>query len=185
MDVLIIILLIIIIIILLFSDKFCGDSINEHLDATLSNEAIKNIASVYNTDMLTVSGLTITGNKFNLLPKGIVVAYSGSPVPVGWLMCDGQNGTPDLRSRFIFGAGWGTALNSTGGSATHTLTIDEMPSHNHIGPKVRGLDKVAGGSGIDDSTGYVGYGAYTSSTGGSKPHNNMPPFYALYYIMKS
>ncbi len=47
-------------------------------------------------------------------------------------MCDGNNGTPDLRNRFITGAGSGYAVGATGGEATHTLTINEMPSHTHI-----------------------------------------------------
>lgn len=52
-------------------------------------------------------------------------------IPTGWLLCNGQNNTPDLRDRFIVGAGSSYAVGSTGGEATHTLTVDEMPSHNH------------------------------------------------------
>ena len=52
-------------------------------------------------------------------------------IPTGWVLCNGQNNTPDLRDRFIVGAGNGYAVGSTGGEATHTLTVNEMPSHNH------------------------------------------------------
>lgn len=52
-------------------------------------------------------------------------------IPTGWILCDGTNNTPDLRDRFIVGAGNGYAVGSTGGEATHTLTVAEMPSHNH------------------------------------------------------
>lgn len=70
----------------------------------------------------------------NGIPKGGIIMWSGAvnQVPEGWALCDGAKGTPDLRDRFIVGAGSAYAVGATGGEATHTLTIGEMPSHTHI-----------------------------------------------------
>ncbi len=56
---------------------------------------------------------------------------SSSNIPSGWLLCNGSNGTPDLRDRFIVGAGSSYGVGNIGGEATHALTTAEMPSHNH------------------------------------------------------
>jgi microcystin-dependent protein len=132
----------------------------------------------------------------NGLVKGMIIMWYGeeSAIPDGWALCDGQvhNGvqTPDLRDRFIVGAGSSYNLNDTGGESTHTLTIAEMPSHSH-----RFWRKNNGGAyGDGEGTNYSGQsGQYSDewvgvktieNTGGSQPHNNMPPYYALYYIMR-
>lgn len=52
-------------------------------------------------------------------------------IPFGWLLCDGSNGTPDLRDRFIVGAGNTYGVGTTGGEASHVLSVAEMPGHNH------------------------------------------------------
>lgn len=85
-----------------------------------------------------------------------------------------------LEDRFLLGAGSTYAVNSQGGEATHTLTVQEMPSHTH---SVRGKSIAAGsGSGTafrlePDKTGWVGA---TTSNGSNQPHNNMPPYLAVY-----
>lgn len=56
---------------------------------------------------------------------------ASTSIPTGWLLCNGSNNTPDLRNRFIVGAGDSYSVGATGGEATHTLTVAEMPSHNH------------------------------------------------------
>lgn len=56
---------------------------------------------------------------------------ASNAIPSGWWLCDGNNGTPDLRNRFIVGAGSSYGVGNTGGSDTVTLSSNQMPSHNH------------------------------------------------------
>ena len=56
---------------------------------------------------------------------------AANAIPTGWLLCDGSNGTPDLRNRFIVGAGSSYSVGNTGGSDSVTLTTAQIPSHNH------------------------------------------------------
>lgn len=67
------------------------------------------------------------------IPAGVIVMWSGNTanIPSGWALCDGQNGTPDLRDRFILGIAQGEQPGGTGGSHQKTLTVDHMPNHRH------------------------------------------------------
>lgn len=73
------------------------------------------------------------------IPSGIIVMWSGVSAPSGWNLCDGTNGTPDLRNRFVVSAGTTYPLGSTGGTTTttaagsHTHTEAAAGSHNHTG----------------------------------------------------
>ncbi|MFA6281748.1 MAG: hypothetical protein WCY05_04525 [Candidatus Omnitrophota bacterium] len=118
----------------------------------------------------------------NGVPTGVILMWSGAVanIPAGWALCNGANGTPDLRNRFVVGAGSSYAVAASGGEATHALTIAEMPAHTH-GMKYS-TPSSNGGGGFDDASG-SGY-KYTESVGGSQSHNNLPPYYALCYIMK-
>ena len=67
------------------------------------------------------------------VPSGFIGLWSGSAasIPSGWLLCNGTSGTPDLRDRFVVGAGSTYAVGATGGAATITLSTSDIPSHTH------------------------------------------------------
>lgn len=200
------------------------------------------------TDSLTVQQVAdylLAAVRFQI-PSGIITMWSGSTanIPAGWFLCNGQNGTPDLRDRFVLGAGNSFAVGATGGSrdatlvqhthtfsagtsenGTHSHTVNDPthahgvydPGHTHA--NVLPASPMFGGYGIyheadinDASptdgntafalTGVQIYGAYTgisingvgnhnhnvtgttSQSGSSATNANMPPYYALAYIMK-
>ena len=134
-------------------------------------------------------GGSLTG--FGIAPVRSIILWSGSAsdIPSGWALCNGQNGTPDLRNRFVVGAGGEYNVGDKGGEKMHQLTKDEMPSHNHS-YQFKGAD--LNGSWDNDNYFYDasnhydknGNTKYTDSVGGDQPHENRPPFYALCYIMR-
>jgi hypothetical protein len=67
------------------------------------------------------------------VPIGCILMWSGTltTIPTYWQLCDGTNGTPNLKDRFIVGAGDGYNAGDTGGSVSKTLTTDHLPYHNH------------------------------------------------------
>ena len=123
------------------------------------------------------------------VPSGVIALWSGATnaIPSGWVICNGSNSTPDLRDRFVVGAGSSYAVGATGGSTTtgaHTLTIAQMPAHTHS------YTHKTGGPNGDDNAHQIGVltNATTGSTGGGGSHthaNSLPPYYALAYIMKT
>ncbi len=130
---------------------------------------------------------------YGTVPIGTIVMWSGGTVPDGWALCNGQtvNGvtTPDLRNRFIVGAGDEYSIGNAGGEKTHKLTISEMPSHRHK-YKFKGADLVASWKDnnlfFNQSEHYSGNNneKYTEYEGGNQAHENRPPYYALSYIMR-
>ena len=122
----------------------------------------------------------------SVIPSGVIVMWSGSiaTIPTGWLLCDGTNGTPNLRDKFIVGAGSAYAVAATGGEATHQLTVAEMPSHTH---PITSTGNNDGGTQYPQSSVNISSmnTQYTDARGGDAAHNNLPPYYALAYIMKS
>lgn len=141
------------------------------------------------------------------LPAGMILLWSGAigSIPTGYYLCDGNNGTPDLRNRFIVGAGNTYSVNQTGGSAdaivvshTHTATSTSTvtdPGHNHTVSASSGPPYNAGGNAVfgpatnTTSTATTGVTVATATTnataGTSGTGANLPPYYALAYIMKS
>lgn len=135
------------------------------------------------------------------LPKGSIIPWFGklADIPAGYALCDGTNGTPDLRDRFIVGAGKSYKLSDIGGENTHILTVEEMPKHDHQ-TSYRfdefGFDVGDGNASnsksvknricLGDNAPYNGYvwPAITGSSGNDQAHENRPPYYALYYIMQ-
>ncbi len=141
-------------------------------------------------------------------PSGGIIIWSGSvaSIPSGWYLCNGSNGTPDLRDRFVVGAGSTYAVADTGGSAnaivvshshTATSTVTD-PGHTHLIPNTRagspngGAIYIAGGQSGPANTDNTGsnttgitVSTTTASAGSSGTNANLPPYYALAYIMKA
>ena len=175
-------------------------SVSGTLSATaISSGSLTNSGSL-STNMLTSSGnisagsLNVAGFSTNaLVPSGVVVMWSGSvaSVPSGWRLCDGVGGTPDLRDRFIVGAGNSYNPGNIGGANTVTLSVNEIPSHTHDVLGQTGGDnndnnntsRFAGGDKGPTESAFFFTGV-TQSKGGDQPHENRPPYYALAYIMK-
>lgn len=131
----------------------------------------------------------------SLLPSGVIVMWHGTVAPAGWALCDGGNGTPDLRGRFVLGSGKGADLTQrnwrdTAGEEVHVLTQGEMPSHNH-NYWVGTVGFAASWNSSAEATRAPNQGRNNASqiqvmaqAGSDAAHNNMPPFYVLAYIMK-
>lgn len=158
------------------------------LDETQKNADVVYVVQKPGDPTPTPSGPSIS------IPVGLICIWSGSEVPDGWALCDGTNDTPDLRGRFVLGESNDRVVGETGGSEEVTLTIEQMPTHNHaeyipidgvdtalrrtISPNnskaTIGSSYIVGGSGVSVNTG---------KTGSSESHPNMPPYYVLAYIM--
>ena len=141
-------------------------------------------------------------------PTGGIILWSGSvaSIPSGWALCNGSNGTPDLRNRFVVGAGSTYAVDATGGSAdaivvshTHTATSSVTdPGHTHTPPSGTFITKESSGATINQPDGPflkqvaatasattgITVGTTITSTGSSGTNANLPPYYALAYIIK-
>ena len=121
-------------------------------------------------------------------PAGCIVLWSGaaSNIPDGWYLCDGQHGTPDLRDRFVIGAGNAYTPGATGGNAQVTLTREQIPAHTHTYSKTSGSTSSYGMS--NGGTSVIKSVSSTSTDSGSagsgSPVDILPPYYALSYIMK-
>jgi hypothetical protein len=140
----------------------------------------------------------------NSVPQGAILLWSGSvgTIPNGWLLCDGNGGTPDLRNRFVVGATSTYAVGATGGSAdaivvshTHTATsVVTDNGHSHGIPSIGYAPTYGWGEMINNAsnaqqslTATTGITVATtnSTTGSSGTNANLPPYYALCYIMKT
>jgi hypothetical protein len=151
--------------------------------------------------VLLSAGGSTTPTWGNTFVAGMIMLWSGSSasIPSGWLLCDGSSSTPDLRNRFVVGATSTYAVGATGGSAdaivvshTHTATVTD-PTHTHTVSTVSAQFGVAGGGNnigvggatITTNAASTGITVANSTAGSSGTNANLPPYYALCYIMKS
>ena len=124
---------------------------------------------------------------------GMIILWSGAAdaIPSGFVLCDGNNNTPNLSGRFVVGYDASNGdydVNDTGGAENVTLSIAQIPNHKHT----TSFDghKFFPGDG-STSVSYGGAGGYPATvfsmdnTGGGQSHENRPPYYALCYIMKT
>lgn len=104
----------------------------------------------------------------NNLPSGIIAMWSGASdnIPTGWLLCDGTNNTPDLRNRFIVGAGSSYSIGNTGGSDSVTLTTEQLPSHTHA----HSLSAASAGAHTHSHSLSVSLSGLSCSSSGSHTH---------------
>ena len=161
------------------------------------------------------SGQVLVSQGDGVIPKwgdafvtGMIMLWSGATdaVPAGWSLCDGTGSTPDLRDRFVVGAGNSYDVNATGGSKdaiavshTHTGSTNATGNHSHTLPHYL-VQAVAGTGDIDrdneyqqwkalsgqktNTTGNHSHTVSINSAGSSGANANLPPYYALAYIMK-
>lgn len=154
-----------------------------------------------------VTASTFFGN--GTIPIGGIIMWSGTiaNIPTGWALCNGSNGTPDLRNRFIVAAGTDTAnvwgfnattgaqtftssqtsvgVNSTGGRIAHQLTIAELAAHTHTYSDRTNEGTGGGTGGGGANTGTTTLNKNTGSNGSDNYHENRPPYYALAFIMRT
>jgi microcystin-dependent protein len=148
------------------------------------------------------------------IPSNIIIIWSGTiqNIPDGWYLCDGTNNTPNLRDRFVVGAGSSYNLNATGGSKdaivpahSHSfVSINSGGNHSHTINRFSGNQNGSyfnvGGVGGANRHSYAFGGNATLDSRTIPSHNhsggtvnlsgvdgtdkNLPPYYALAYIMK-
>ena len=131
------------------------------------------------------------------VPIGTIVMWSGSPneIPNGWRLCDGDNTDqerigleiPNLSGQFVVGYNPNDndfdKIGSIGGEKSVTLNIDEIPNHSH---EISSIKSKYSSASQTESLELLESGSksfLTSTTGGGKSHNNLPPYMVLAYII--
>ena len=154
---------------------------------------IKKIVTNALEDNAITTDKTVTAISNFLVPAGAIIMWSGASIPNGWQLCDDSAeavaaGCPNLTDKFIIGAGSTYTLDAEGGSADATL-----PSHNHgagtlVAAGSSGSKFVPANAAITfnylDPTSTSSVTGSTSTEGDPATNANLPPYYALAFIMK-
>ena len=119
------------------------------------------------------------------VPSGCILLWSGASnaIPSGYVLCDGNNSTPNLQDIFIVGAGNTYAVEATGGSKDATLvshTHNLLYNHGSFGGSSGAVTPRSGNSPVTP-----GISGRVSTEGSSATDANLPPYFALCYIMKT
>lgn len=111
------------------------------------------------------------------VPAGIITAWKGSiaSIPDGWVLCDGGNGSPDLRNRFVVGAGDTYAVDDSGGAVNHNHAFTS-DGHNH---------SIGAGFVIESGNVLANVTSTNTDSGTTNNASSLPPYYALAFIMKT
>ena len=160
------------------------------------------------TNTLKVGNIVDSSGNASAFVTGMIILWYGNTgnIPGGWVLCDGNNSTPDLRDRFVIGAGSADHTpGSTGGSNSITLSEANLPSHRHFvvsndlggqnrtNSNVSANNQVRKGTGAGNlyesynlaSTGSEAASGRSSAVGSGTAINNKPLYHALCYIMKT
>ena len=160
------------------------------------------------TNTLKVGNIIDSSGNASAFVTGMIILWYGNTgnIPGGWVLCDGNNSTPDLRDRFVIGAGSADHTpGSTGGSNSITLSEANLPSHRHFvvsndlggqnrtNSNVSANNQVRKGTGAGNlyesynlaSTGSEAASGRSSAVGSGTAINNKPLYHALCYIMKT
>lgn len=183
-------------------DKLKSELVVDEFLSTSSSNAIANkvVTNALNNKVTKEANKGLSSNDFTDEYKEKIDNLNGGSdgtvslldvYPIGSIYMSVNNTSPatlfggtweQLKDRFLLGAGDTYTNGSTGGEATHTLTIDEMPSHNHGIANFNSWGESGTGSGYqyyNNKTDLMGNNG-TSYKGGDKAHNNMPPYLVVY-----
>ena len=177
-------------------DSTDADQFVTFVGASSGNNPIRVDAGIkYNpsTNRLTAGSFAGDGSALtgvDSFVSGMIIMWNSTvaSIPTGFVLCDGNNGTPDLRGRFVVGhhpSNGDYDVDDTGGEESVTLTVNQIPAHTHTY-----VDQY-----VAINNGYRPWPANNNdcaardvnsgSTGGGQSHENRPPYYALCYIMKT
>ena len=159
------------------------------------------------TNTLKVGNIIDSSGNASAFVTGMIILWYGDTtnIPGGWVLCDGNNSTPDLRDRFVIGAGNNFNAGNTGGNNSITLSTSNLPSHRHFvvsnsfggqnrtNSNVSANNQVAKGTGAGNlyesynlaSTGSNASAGRSSAVGDGTAIDNKPAYHALCYIMKT